>query len=552
MENKIYQTWLKHTNIDKKTKDIMKKMSSQEIELAFNEKELSFGTAGYRAKIGPGNHYLNEYTYIQLATGYAKFILKKFNNKQNLKVLVIHDNRHNGKFFTEVICSVLNDYNIKPVITKNNDLLPTPIGSYLIRKMKLNGGINITASHNPKEYNGFKCYDETGAQILPHDAKEIINFLPAWYEVLDYKVKDNYIPRYVQDTFIEQYFIDVFKSLPATKKSKKNIKLIYSSMHGTASYYMSRFLNDLGYICIDVPTQNYPDPDFINANKCNPEDPEALAPAIVLADTLNVNIVLASDPDADRLAIAIKKDNEWVFLNGNQAGIIETYYKLTKLKRTKKTPVVISTYISTNLIDRIVKDYNGKVIRTPTGFKWVGDEINKLSKNEIYINGFEEAIGALPSNINRDKDSFQTAALIMEIINSYGTKLMDLIDVLEKEIYPKYGHWFGATTSITIKDVNWKQKAINLLEKLKNNNLTKIVDREIKSKVFNEHADAMEYYFDHDSWVKFRISGTEPKFKIYTNLYARHDKPEYDLSFTENLKRESEQIVEFIKKYLNV
>lgn len=552
MKNKIYQFWLKHNNVDKKTKDIMRKMSSQEIDLAFNEKELSFGTAGYRAKMGPGNHYLNEHTYIQLATGYARFILKKFNNKQNLKVLVIHDNRRNGKFFTEIICNVLNDHNIKPVITKNNDLLPTPIGSYLIRKMKLNGGINITASHNPKEYNGFKCYDETGSQTLPNDANQIISLLPSWQEVLERKVKINYLPKYISESFIKQYFIDIYKSLPSTKLVKKNIKLIYSSMHGTASYYMSRFLNYLGYICIDVPTQNYPDSNFINAEKCNPEDPESLAAAIVLADTLNVNIVLASDPDADRLAIAIKKDNEWVFLNGNQAGIIETYYKLIKLKRTKKTPIVISTYISTNLVDKIVADYNGKVIRTPTGFKWIGDEINKLSKNEIYINGFEEAIGALPSNINRDKDSFQTAALIMEIINFYGGKLMDLIDVLEKEIFPKYGHWFGSTTSITIKDINWKQKAVNLLDKLKNNKLDKIVDRVIKFKIFNEQANAMEYYFDDESWVKFRISGTEPKFKIYTNLYARNDKLEYDLSFTENLKNESEQIVEFIKKYLKV
>ena len=262
--------------------------------------------------------------------------------------------------------------------------------------------------------------------------------------------------------------------------------------------------------------------------------------------------MLASDPDADRLAIAIKKDDEWVFLNGNQAGIIETYYKLQKFKHTKKTPVVVSTYISTNLIDRIIKPFNGKIIRTPTGFKWVGDQINKLKKNEFYINGFEEAIGALPSTINRDKDSFQTAALILEIINSYNAKFMNLIDILEKEIYPTYGHWYGSTTSLIIKGTNWKNKALNMLDVLKNNDLTKIGDRKIKSKIFNVDADAMEYHFENDSWVKFRISGTEPKFKIYTNLYALNDNHTYDLSFTQKLQEESNKIVEFIKEYLKI
>ena len=552
MENKIFNAWLKSSSIDKKTKDLMKEMSHEEVGIAFNSNPIKFGTAGYRAKVGPGNHYLNEKTYYQLAIGYAKFIRYKFPKKSAPKVLVVHDNRYNGGFFTEIVCTALEEYGIKPVINKNNDLLPTPIASYLIKEMKLQGGINITASHNPKEYNGFKCYDQTGSQLLPDDADKIIEFLPTWEDALNKNIKVNFTPKYISELEIKRYFIDVFKSLPNTKVNKKYLKLVYSSMHGTASYYMSNFLNKLGYICIDVPTQNYPDPNFTHAPICNPEDECSLDAAIILADTLNVNIVLASDPDADRLAIAIKKDDEWVFLNGNQAGIIETYYKLQKFKHTKKTPVVISTYISTNLIDRIIKPFNGKIIRTPTGFKWVGDQINKLKKNEFYINGFEEAIGALPSTINRDKDSFQTAALILEIINSYNAKFMNLIDILEKEIYPTYGHWYGSTTSLIIKGTNWKNKALNMLDVLKNNDLTKIGDRKIKSKIFNVDADAMEYHFENDSWVKFRISGTEPKFKIYTNLYALNDNHKYDLSFTQKLQEESNKIVEFIKEYLKI
>lgn len=552
MENKVYYAWLKHPSIENKNKKIMEEMSDAEISIAFNEKPIKFGTAGYRAKMGPGNHYLNEKTYHQLATGYARFIKSKFPKNSNWKVLVVHDNRYNGKFFTEVVCNALWREGIMPIINKDNELLATPIASYLIKKLKLNGGINITASHNPKEYNGFKCYDSTGAQILTEDADLIINSLPSWEDALNTKIDLYYEGEFIKDSYVKDYFDEVYNSLPDTNRKPKYLKLVYSSMHGTASYVMSKFLNSLGYICIDVPTQNYPNQDFENTPICNPEDNKALEAAITLADTLNVNVVLASDPDADRLAIVIKKNDEWQFLNGNQAGIIETYYKLTKLKKTKKTPVVISTYISTNLIDRIIKPYDGKIIRTPTGFKWVGDQINKLGKNEIYINGFEEAIGALPSDMNRDKDSFQTAALILEIINSYNKKSMDLIDILEKEIYPTYGHWYGNTTSLVIKSHNWKEKADEMLETLKNSKLTKILNREIVSKNFNVPADAMEYHFKNDSWVKFRISGTEPKFKIYTNLYATNESHKYDPSITKALQEESEKMVQFIQDYLKI
>lgn len=551
MRNEIYYGWLENQDISNSYKKIMEEMSEDECAVAFSLQPIQFGTAGYRAKIGPGNHYLNEKTYKQLATGYARFLKNKYPNK-NLKVLVTHDNRYNGMFYTDVVGSTLYENGIIPVIVENNELLPTPIASYLISKMNLDGGINITASHNPKEYNGFKCYNETGSQILPGEANKIVENLPSWKDALNSKINLDYKYEIVDKKFIEQYFDDVIKSLPNTKLFSKNLQLVYSSMHGTASYYMSKFLNKLGYVCVDVPSQNYPDHNFENALNCNPEDPISLDRAITLADTLNINIVLASDPDADRLAIAIKKDNDWIFINGNQAGIIETYYKLTQLKKTNKTPVIISTYISNNLIDRIGKKWDAKIIRTPTGFKWIGAEINKLAKNELYINGFEEAIGALPSTINRDKDSFQTAALVLEIAYNYLAKSMDYIDILEKEIFPTFGHWYGETTSIKILGHNWREIANSVFEKLQKNNLTIIGKRKIVKKLYNEKANSIDYLFENDSWVKFRISGTEPKFKIYTNLYPTNDKLVFDLEYTNQLMKESAEIVEKMKKYLGL
>lgn len=447
MSNKIFETWLNHERVSKELKQEMQLMSDEEKSVAFNEAQIAFGTAGYRAKMGPGNHYLNEITYQQLSEGYARFLVNKYPKKR--KALVVHDNRRNAQLFTMVAAYTLAAHGIEVYLVENNDLLPTPIASYLIPRLGCAGAINVTASHNPKEYNGFKCYDDTGCQLLPDDAKNIVEYMPSWSEIMDKPlVKNDEMIKYIDPKMIDQYFTDITKTLVHTNPSvKKNIKLVYSAMHGTASNYMSKFLNGLGYECIDVKEQNFPNSDFINTPLCNPEDPKALTLATSIADQNKVNLVLASDPDADRLAIALKKDGKWIFLNGNQAGIIETYYRFNVLKNDYRIPVAISTYISTNLIDRIAKDFKGKIIRTATGFKWVGDQINKLSKKEVYVNGFEEAIGALPSDLNRDKDSFQTAALILEIINFYQDKNWDLIDILEKEIYPKYGHWYGNTTS---------------------------------------------------------------------------------------------------------
>ena len=552
MSNHIFETWLNHKRINKQLKQEMQLLTEEERSIAFSEAQIGFGTAGYRAKMGPGNHYLNEITYQQLTEGYARFLIHKYG--KNISALVVHDNRRNAKKFTEVVAYTLSSYGIKVFLVENNELLPTPIASYLIPKLGCSGCVNITASHNPKEYNGFKCYDHTGCQLLPNDSKQIIEFMPTWSDILDKElVQDSSLIDYVDSKLIEEYFEDIKKTLKHTDITiKKDIKVVYSSMHGTASYYMPQFINSLGYECINVPEQNYPNEEFENTPINNPEDPKSLDLAVKLADSQNVNLIFATDPDADRLGISIKKDDKWIFLTGNEAGIIETYYRLNVLKDDSRKPVIVSTYISTNLIDRIAKDYDAKVIRTATGFKWVGDQINKLSSNEVYVNGFEEAIGALPSDLNRDKDSFQTAALILEIVNEYAKKGMDLIDILEKEIYPKYGHWYGKTTSLIIPGVDWQVKALAMMEKLKKFDQKTLLNRPVSKVVYNEAGSALEYHLNDDSWVKFRLSGTEPKFKIYTNLYDDNYSGVINPEISLKLEQESNQIVKFISEYLGL
>ena len=552
MSNQIFDTWLNHKRVSDELKKEMHLLNAEEKSVAFSEAKIGFGTAGYRAKMGPGNHYLNEITYQQLTEGYARFLVHKYG--KNISALVVHDNRRNAKRFTEVVAYTLASHGIKVYLMENNDLLPTPIASYLIPKLGCSGCVNITASHNPKEYNGFKCYDHTGCQLLPDDSKQIIEFMPTWSEILDKELVENKsMIEFVKPELIDEYFIAVKNTLKHTDSSiKKDIKVVYSSMHGTASYLMPKFINSLGYECVNVEQQNYPNEDFENTPINNPEDPKSLNLAVELADKQGIDLIFATDPDADRLGIAIKKDGKWNFLTGNQAGTIETYYRLNVLKDDTRKPVIVSTYISTNLIDRIAKDYDAKVIRTATGFKWVGDQINKLSKDEIYVNGFEEAIGALPSDINRDKDSFQTAALILEIVNEYKKKGMDLIDILEQEIYPKYGHWYGLTTSLIIPGLDWQTKALAMMEKLKKFDMKTLVNRPVNRIVYNEAGSALEYHLNNDSWVKFRLSGTEPKFKIYTNLYDDNHPGAINPEISIQLEKESSEIVKFISDYLGL
>lgn len=551
--NKLYNHWINHKNVNDKYKEIMRNMSQDEIDVFFNEKLIQMGTAGYRAKIGPGNHNLNEFTYAQLTIGYAKYLITKYKNFPNqLSVLIVHDNRKNGDLYTRICANILKQYGIKVILNNNNDLLPTPIASYLIPKLGCIGCINITASHNPKEYNGFKCYDHTGCQLLPDDSNMIIQNMPNSYEILEIDIDSTDTGfEYVKEKHIDDYFADVKKRLLRSNVSENNrIKLVYSAMHGTASNYMSKFLNSTGYECYDVLEQNYPDSNFTNTPICNPEDPKSLLKAIELADSKNINIVFASDPDADRLAIGIKKNGEWVFLNGNQAGIIETHYRLMMLNDDTREKIVISTYISNNLIDRMVLN-QGYVIRTATGFKWVGDQINNLDFNkQVYVNGFEEAIGALPTDLNRDKDSFQTALLMLEILNYYYDKGYDYIDILENEIYPKYGHWYGNTTSLVIDGLNWKEKAEKMLNKLMVFNKQYVLERQVINVIYNDAGSCLEIYFKNDSWVKFRLSGTEPKFKIYLNLYLDNDSNDVDYNISKQLQAEAENIVQYFKEFL--
>ena len=523
-----WENWLKAKNVDKKLKNEIKAMSNLERKKAFSKSELSFGTAGIRAKIGPGTQYLNIFVYQQMAIGYAKYILKK--KSKNPYVVIGHDNRLYSDVFAKTCANVLTNFGINVLLFENNKLMPTPIISYAIRRFKALGGINITASHNPKSDNGFKAYNNLGAQILPNDAKIIINNMPSSSKILSIelpKIKKCGTIKYINYKKITyEYFSIVAKNAIINHKTFDNPKnpikkmpIVFTGHHGTTSELVPEFLKYLGFKKIFVvKEQQKIDPNFPGSPITNPEDDRSFDKAINLAEKIGATIIIGCDPDGDRMAIGFRKTNRWRFMSGNEMGIVYTYYGLKYFTYPKK-PYIISSWVSTNYVDRIAKAFNANVIRTKTGFKWMCNLIDKLEKKGSLVVAFEEAIGALVHTSTRDKDCFGAIAQALEIysnprVNKYA---LDLHDFIQQKIFDEFGATYSHTFSYTVISNDWKKDAklmFNRALKMKKNQI-RLYDYKIQKIHFCKEADAIEWILDKHSWIKFRISGTEPKFKVY-------------------------------------
>ncbi|MDC4163565.1 phospho-sugar mutase [Mycoplasma bradburyae] len=534
--------WLHHPKVSDELKEQIKAMSNEELAYAFDDKPLAFGTAGIRQKMGPGFQYLNDFTYAQMAFGYGRFLIDKFGYSP--RCVIAHDNRKNGVHFTKIITDVLTSMGIQVYLFDNNKITSTPLLSYAIPRCNADGGINVTASHNPKTDNGFKAYNEKGAQLLKEDGQKVIDFMPQSYEILNLEYEPNdRLVKFISDEVYDAYFADVYQNLYKTdQKEVKDFKVIFSAQHGASSYWLPEMLRRFNYNVIPVKEQCKYDENFSFTKSPNPEARESWDLALQYADHYNADIMLATDPDADRLAVAVRHNNEFRYLNGNEMGIIFCYYIL-KHKKLNKTPYVVSSYVSTNLIDRIIKKYNGVVYRVGTGFKWIGNKINDHKDQEDFIVGFEEAIGSLTSTITLDKDSFQAAALALEIHNECLKRKITMVDFLEREIYPQFGFIHNETITNKISGLDWKQKAVNYMKLLGNYKDQTINNRKIIEIKWNENGDCLDWILENDSWIRFRLSGTEPKFKFYYNFYG---------SSLKNLKLEAEAITKTLKRFIGL
>lgn len=522
------QNWAKSKFIPSELKQQLSAMSDEEKAIAFSKKPLAFGTAGIRAKMGPGTHYMNVYVYQQMMVGYCKYILSKASRKPS--IIIGHDNRLNSEAFATTCADVAKSMGINVYLPQGNKLLPTPIISYAIRKHRLDGGINITASHNPKEDNGFKAYNNLGAQILPEAATQIVERMPKSNEIFDLskyiKAKhpgeirfidynelcDSFFEEVIQQTVIDKPFL-----LP--RAPIKNFPIVFTGFHGTTTELMPRFLKQLGFKKIYVyPKHANISGKFENCPISNPEDARAFKDVIKYALDKKATMIIGCDPDGDRMSVGFKKTNRWRFLSGNEMGIIFTHYILRHKRFDNKTPLIITTHVSTSYVDKIAEKHKAMVWRTKTGFKWLGNKIDGLNDKYEFILGFEEAIGALPHKVCRDKDAFGSVLLALEVLNRGNAYFGDLHDYICDKIYDDYGPTHPQTVSYKIQSNNWEADAKVMMDRALKMSEKKLFDYQIEKVWYQKASDCVVWTLNKDSWIKFRISGTEPKFKVYINF----------------------------------
>ncbi len=494
-------------------------------------KNLEFGTGGMRGEIGIGSNKINKYT-IGLATqGLANYLKKKI--KGNIKVCIAYDTRLFSKEFAYEVATIFSSNNIKPFLF--SDIRPTPLVSYAVRKLNCQCGIMITASHNPKEYNGYKVYWSDGGQIVnPHDIN-IINEVNKLDDISDIKRKDKSLIKLIDETIDKSYIHEVSKlSLFSNENSK--LKILYTPIHGTGIKMVPKAIKSFGFnnVSIIKPQEN-PDPNFSTVKSPNPEEYYALEEGIKELKRKNSNILLATDPDTDRVGV-VELDNNGneIILNGNHLASLIVHYVITqkiKDKSLQRNSYVAKTIVTTPLIDRICKKYSVSCYSTLTGFKNIAKLIED-KKNEQFIAGGEESYGYLVGDFVRDKDAVISSSMICEISNFAHTKGMNLSTYLEK-IYDTFGYFKEELISITYRGVEGKKKIDNIMNDYILNPPKNIFSKKIKSFInYNESnnsniikskSNVLQFITKENYILTLRPSGTEPKIKFYFSVNCRNE-----------------------------
>ena len=414
--------------------------------------------------MGAGTNRVNVYTIRKASKGFASYLL---NHKIRGAVAISYDNRHYSKKFAKEAAMVLAASGIKSYLFE--EMRPTPMLSFAVRYFGCAGGIMITASHNPKEYNGYKVYDPTGAQVNLETAEAIIKEINRVENPFEIDVLDNNLIQMVDSSFDKIYLNEVKKISLSTYPPQ--IKIVYSPLHGTGGTVIPNLLKEVGYDIYPHPLQMIPDPNFSHTKSSNPEEPDAYIETINFAKQVNADLIMITDPDADRLGIAVKHHGEYHLLNGNQTAALELFYILSERRKKDNLPsngIVYKTIVTTDLIDEIARSFNIKTSQTLTGFKFIGEkaEVNRLKST--YIFGCEESYGSLISDFVRDKDAVQACYLLAEIANYTHSKDMTLIDYLNR-IYQAFGNYYEYTKSITLPGRSGLERISKLMQHFREN-----------------------------------------------------------------------------------
>lgn len=542
----LYENWLSDDYFDVKTKEelINIKDDEKEIEDRFY-KDLEFGTGGLRGIIGAGTNRVNIYTISKATQGLADYILDQKGYTKEKGVAIGYDSRFMSQEFAEITALVLNGNGIKTYLF--DELRPTPMVSFAIRELGCIAGVVITASHNPPEYNGYKIYGEDGGQVpFPKDT-EIIAYVN---NVKDFKTikkldKDEAIKEglfnIIGKEIDERYDENVLKQLLNKEVIEKasDLKIVYTPIHGTGNKPVRRILEKAGFKNVNiVKEQELPDCNFSTVSYPNPEDPNAFKLALKLADEIDADIIVGTDPDADRVGTVVKNNNgEYVILSGNMMGVLLTEYILSQKQQEgtlSKKGAIISTVVSSNMTEKIAKNYNIDYFNVLTGFKFIGEKIKQFEQTNCneYIFGFEESYGCLAGTYARDKDAVVATMLTCELAAFYKTKDMTLYEGLQ-EVYKKYGYFKEDIKSITLKGIDGLKDMDKIMTYLRtsspsNVNGAEVIEirdyklGEIKNLVDNSvsntnlpKSNVLYFTLSDKSWFCVRPSGTEPKIKIY-------------------------------------
>ena len=475
-----YNKWLNDPSIDEETKEELKSIegNNAEIEDRFY-KELEFGTAGLRGVIGNGSNRMNKYTVTKATQGLANYINK--NNPENKGVAISYDSRHMSKEFSEIAALCLNANGIKTYVFE--ELRPVPELSFAVRELKCIAGVMITASHNPPKYNGYKVYWEDGAQIVPPHDKGIITEVNSIEDFSTIKkitkeeaIKKglyNVIGKKMDDKYIET-LKNLVLNLDTIKKVQKDVNIVYTPLHGAGNVPVQRILKEIGFENVYVvPEQEKPDGDFPTVDYPNPEDERAFKLALELAKKVNADVVLANDPDADRLGVYAKdsKTGEYHSFTGNMSGLLIAEYELSQKQERGEIPAngaLIKTIVSSNLADAIAKEYNLKLVEVLTGFKYIGEQMRLFEQTgeNTYMFGFEESYGCLVGTHARDKDGIAAVMALCEAAAYYKTKGYTLWDQM-MNIYEKYGYYKELTVSVTKEGVSGADEIKQIMENIR-------------------------------------------------------------------------------------
>lgn len=566
----IYEAWLNDSRLAQKDREELAAIASDEKEKEYRfGGELEFGTAGMRGLIGCGMNMMNVYTVMRATQGLAEYVKTLSKEQQERGVVISYDTRRNSRLFAQKAAGVLAKNNIKVYLF--DDVHPVPMLSYAVRYLGTVAGIMITASHNPKEYNGYKVYGEDGAQMSPEATGIVVGFIEKITDYLSVTAEEasdliRPVPHEVDDTYLEE-LKKLTLSKEAVQKCGKDLKLVYTPVHGSGYVPVTRILKELGIHVTVVEEQTTKDTEFSTVAVPNPEYKETLAMGIALANKIEADVVFGTDPDSDRLGVALKDESgEFVALSGNQVGILLLDYILTRLKEEKTLPAnaaVVKSFVTTGMAKAICDDFGVALFETPVGFKFIGEKIKEWEADgsHTYVFGFEESCGYLRGTHARDKDAVVASMLCAEMV-CYYTYIGKTVWGRLQEIYAKYGYVLDKNVSIQYSGLNAMKEMNAVVDALKRVNVEKFgafrveAVRDYSSSVRRAADGTTEtldipkcncvyYELEGGSFICVRPSGTEPKLKIYYSVKAASE-AEAEKAF-EEVKQSVGELLERVK-----